>query len=123
MAKRVLDVGNCNMDHGSLTRLLTREFDVEIVRAHKIDDALAAMEKGAFDLVLVNRQMDRGGAPGLAIIEEIKRRPETSATPVMMITNFAEHQQTAVASGAEPGFGKSELDSPSTRERLAKFLA
>lgn len=123
MPKRVLDVGNCNMDHGSLSRRLQQEFEVEIVRAHAMNDALLAMERQTFDLVLVNRLMDRGGAPGLAIIEEIKRRPETATTPVMMITNFAEHQQKAIASGAEPGFGKNELLAASTRDKLAKFLA
>lgn len=122
MAKRVLDVGNCNMDHSSITRLVAGEFQAEIVRAHAKTDALAALEKQQFDLVLINRLMDRTGEPGLEIIQEIKRRPEISATPVMMITNFAEHQETAMKNGAEPGFGKREMGSADTREKLAKFL-
>jgi CheY-like chemotaxis protein len=122
MSKRVLDVGNCNMDHSSIRELVTG-FGAEIVRAHGMADALTALGKQTFDLVLVNRLMDRSGEPGLEIIEEIKRNPDTSATPVMMITNYREHQQKAVDHGAEPGFGKKDLHSEETRQKLARFLA
>lgn len=122
MAKRVLDVGNCQMDHSALKSLLTDGFQVDIVRAHTRADALGALSKQPFDLVLVNRLLDRDGDSGLEIIREIKRQPEWSATPVMMISNFPEHQQKAVESGAEPGFGKRELHSPATREKLSRFL-
>ena len=43
--------------------------------------------------------------------------------PVMLVTNYPEHQQQAIAAGAEPGFGKAELASPATLAKLAKFLA
>jgi CheY-like chemotaxis protein len=122
MAKRVLDVGNCNMDHSSISQLLKTNFQAEIVRAHTLSEAVGALHQQVFDLVLVNRQLDRDGSPGLAVIEQIKRDPETSTLPVMMITNFAEHQQKAIASGAEPGFGKKDLHSAETHEKLAKFL-
>ena len=37
-----------------------------------------------------------------------------AATPVMLVTNYPEHQQAAVEAGAEPGFGKDVLRSAET---------
>jgi hypothetical protein len=39
-----------------------------------------------------------------------------------MITNYPDHEASAIAAGAEPGFGKRSLHTPETRARLAKFL-
>lgn len=123
MTKRVLAVGNCSADHGAIAATIKRAFGAEVVRAHGRDDALAAMHRGPFELVLVNRILDRDGSDGLDVIRAIKATPEGGAVPVMLITNFAEHQQTAIAAGAEPGFGKAELGSADTRQKLARFLA
>jgi hypothetical protein len=41
----------------------------------------------------------------------------------MLITNYADQQETAVTAGAEYGFGKKQLYDQDTQERLAKFLA
>jgi CheY-like chemotaxis protein len=76
-----------------------------------------------FDLVLVNRLLDRDGSQGLDIIRKIKSHPDLSVVPVMMLTDYPEHQQRAVEAGAEPGFGKSELHSPETLDKLRRFLA
>ena len=76
------------------------------------------MEARKFDLILVNRILDRDHSDGLAVIHHAR----TSGTPVMMITNYAEHQQRAQDAGAEHGFGKAELHRPETMKRLAGFL-
>ena len=121
--KRVLDVGQCSLDHGAIRRLVEGRFGAQVVQAHQVHDALAALRGGAFDLVLVNRKLDIDGEDGLKIVKAIKDDPQFSSTPVMLVTNFAEHQQTAVAAGAEPGFGKAQLDDPATHEKLGRFLA
>ncbi len=41
----------------------------------------------------------------------------------MLISNFQDAQQEAVAAGAFPGFGKSQLYDDSTSERLRDALA
>lgn len=120
--KRVLDVGQCSLDHGSIRRLVEGQFGAQVVQAHQLHDAMAALRGGAFDLVLVNRKLDIDGDDGLKIVKTIKADPQLSSTPVMLVTNFAEHQQTAVAAGAEPGFGKAQLDDPATLEKLSRFL-
>ena len=86
-------------------------------------DTLAVLETTEFHLILVNRQLDRDGSNGLAVIQRIKSSPELASLPVMMITNFADHQELAVQAGAEQGFGKRELGDPATREKLASFLS
>lgn len=120
--KRVLDVGNCDLDHGTLTRYLQQHFQVEVVRARLRDEALATLRQQPCDLVLVNRLLDEDGSEGLEVIRQIKADPQLARVPCMLISNFPESQQAAVAAGAEYGFGKKELDMPQTRQRLARFL-
>jgi CheY-like chemotaxis protein len=120
--KRVLDVGNCQPDHASLRRLIEGGFGAKLVQAHGPEDALAELHAGKFDLVLINRKLDRDYTDGIEIIKAIKADPAIAATPTMLITNYVEHQDAAVAIGAERGFGKLEFDLPTTRERLSKFL-
>jgi two-component system, chemotaxis family, chemotaxis protein CheY len=122
MSKRVLAVGNCGFDHGALAQWLQREFAAETVAAATADEALRAARSEPLALVLVNRVFDADGDSGLALIEKLKADPDTRALPVMLITNYPDHQATAVAAGAEPGFGKSALRDPATRERVARFL-
>ena len=123
MTRRVLDVGTCGFDHGRIRALLTAAFGAEVQPARTAAETLAALENGSFDLVLVNRVLDADGSDGVALIQSIRSHPQTGATPVMLISNFPEHQQRAVAAGAEPGFGKRELTAPETREKLQRFLA
>ena len=123
MAKRVLDVGNCDYDHSQLRALIEGEFAAKVVRCHGAEDALADLKASPADLVLVNRLLDRDHSEGLEIIEQIKADPALAATHCLLLTNHAEHQQTAIAAGAEPGFGKAELSKPTTRKILAKFLS
>ncbi len=122
MPKSVLDVGNCSPDHYSISRLLSTHFDVDIVQTHGEVDTLDQLKARPFDLVLVNRIMDRGGENGLEIIERIKGDESLKQVPVMMITNFPDHQDLAVAAGAEPGFGKRSLQDAETLQRLSTWL-
>ena len=98
------------------------QFGAEVVPAETADDALAALEHEKFDLVMVNRKLDADYSDGIEIIRRIKADPKLSATPCMLVTNYPEHQQAAVAAGAEPGFGKLAYHQPETHEQLAKFL-
>jgi two-component system chemotaxis response regulator CheY len=123
MTKRVLDVGNCTPDHAAIRRLLEETFRVSVIQAHGADDALAQLQAGQVDLVLVNRKLDQDYSDGLDIIRAIKTDPKLAAIPCMLITNYPEHQDEAVAAGALRGFGKKELRSPATIERLAAVLS
>lgn len=120
--KRVLDVGNCPPDHAAIRSMVQRSFSAEVVQAHGLEDTLASLREDRFDLVLINRKLDHDYSDGLPIIQAIKSEAGLQAVPVMMVTNDADHQQTAVEVGAEPGFGKSQLDDRATVERLRPFL-
>jgi CheY-like chemotaxis protein len=121
--KRVLDVGNCSMDHGAIRRLVEGQLGAEVVQNHTQTEALETLRRGRFDLVLVNRKFDRDYSDGLELIRAIKSRPELAEMPVMLISNYEEYQQAAVEAGALRGFGKSELGSLETAERLREVLA
>ncbi|MEX2186866.1 MAG: response regulator [Pirellulales bacterium] len=120
--KRVLDVGNCRPDHAAVRSLVEGGFAAEVVQAHGLNDALSALRGGRFDLVLVNRKLDRDDSDGIEIIKAVKADATLADTPMMLITNYAEHQDAAVAAGAHRGFGKLEFDLPDTRKRLAAFI-
>jgi len=122
MSKRLLDVGQCVPDHAAIQWLVERQFGAEVVGADDLKQTLDALGQSSFDLVLVNRKLDIDHSDGLEIVRRIKTDPQWAAVPVMLVTNYPEYQQQAVASGAEPGFGKAELSSPATLERLARFL-
>ena len=123
MTRRVLDVGQCNPDHAAISRLLNEHFDVEIVRAHVESDTIAALQSGDFDVVLINRKLDRDYSEGLNILQLIKSDSAMSNVPVMLVSNYPESQESAVAAGAVYGFGKAELGNPDVVKRLAAILA
>lgn len=120
---RVLDVGNCGHDHGQISRMLERNFGAVTATADTPDEALERLAREQFDLVLINRKLDHDYSDGIEVVKRIKSDPKLKDTPVMLVTNYAEHQAAAVAEGALPGFGKLELGSPATRERLSAVLA
>src|SRR5437762_1497069 len=123
MPKHILDVGQCVPDHAAIRRLIESQFGAAVEQTHEMADTLARLRQSKFDLVLINRKLDIDYSEGLEILEAIKSDPQLAGTPVMLVTNFPEHQQRAIEAGAVPGFGKDSLNSPQTRERLAKFCA
>ncbi len=121
--KHVLDVGNCNPDHATVTTFLSKHFEVVIDRAKLPLDAMAQLRAKSYDLVLVNRKLDEDYSDGMEIIRQMKADPALEQVPVMLITNFAEHQDAAEAEGALRGFGKLEYGEPATLEKLRAILA
>lgn len=122
MPKRVLDVGQCVPDHSSIRHLVESNFDAQVVQAHNHEEALSELREGEFDLVLINRKLDRDYSDGIEILKAIKADAAIADVPVMLITNYADHQELAQAAGGEPGFGKDALSTPMVREMLAPYL-
>ncbi|MGN6133273.1 MAG: response regulator [Aureliella sp.] len=116
---RVLDVGNCGHDHGQISHMLRRDFGALCVAVDTAEQTLERLSSERFDLVLINRKLDHDYSDGIEIVKRIKQTPELADLPVMLVTNYPEHQEEAVAAGALPGFGKQQLQSPVTRQRLA----
>lgn len=118
---RVLDVGQCDYDHGNISTLLRTQFGAEVVRAQTAEAALSHLRQGSFSLMLVNRLFDQDGDSGLELIKKVKQEQKLGV-PVMLVSNFEDAQSQAVAVGAEPGFGKAALKAPPTLEKLAAHL-
>lgn len=123
MPKRVLSVGQCVPDHSGISRFLRAQFGAQVEGVDTGPEALQKLRGERYDLVLINRKLDIDYSDGLPILETIKADPELAETPVMLVSNYADAQQQAVAAGAEYGFGKSEYGKPEVVERLNRFLS
>jgi CheY-like chemotaxis protein len=121
MATVVLSIGQCGFDDSRLSGLVRDTLGASMDRAHSAGDAIRKLAEKRYDLVLVNRIFDGDGQSGVAFVSEIRR--QENPPPVILISDYADAQQAAVANGAMPGFGKSSLSSPETAERLKKALS
>lgn len=122
MAIRVLSVGQCDYDHGSISRLLSQRFQATVDPAETAAEALQAVARERYNLVLVNRLLDWDGSEGLEVLQQIREQQGTSAPPVMLVSNLAEAQAASVAAGGVAGFGKNALQAPQTLELLRPYL-
>lgn len=103
--------------------MLTTSFDVEVIKADTLTDTLQQLKTNEVALVLINRKLDIDYSDGIEILHSLKADPVLKSVPVMLVTNFEEHQDQAVSAGALRGFGKLELSDAKTQERLAEVLA
>lgn len=120
---RVLLIGHCSSDSGALKRVV-REVDpsADVQSVHDEQSLDAALRDGV-DLLLVNRVLDYGFADGSGVSmlkRVLARYPKTRG---MLISNLPDAQESAVAVGALPGFGKSDLWSPHVRTLLRSALS
>lgn len=122
MSKRVLSIGQCGPDHAALAGFIQSRFDAIVEAADHYPDAARKLAQGDYALVLVNRKLDVDYSDGVDVIQRLKTDSASAETPVMLVTNYADHQATAQAIGAELGFGKLELDDERAGKRLAPFL-
>jgi CheY-like chemotaxis protein len=119
---KVLDVGNCNPDHASIGKMLTSNFDVQVLRANNAAETQGILAAEPIQLILVNRKLDEDYSDGLEIIKQLKADPKFASIPVMLVTNYDERQQQAMELGALRGFGKLSLTSPDTISRLRQVI-
>ena len=122
MSQTVLSIGQCRPDNAAISHFLTSGFDVSVISTDLLQDSLDALRSNDVDLVLINRKLDADYSDGMEILKAIKTDPELADVPVMLVSNFADWQEQAVAAGAEYGFGKAELNSPETAERVRAVL-
>jgi two-component system chemotaxis response regulator CheY len=121
----VISVGQCGYDNSRI-RSLIRSIDstVEIKETDSHQETMEILASlGEAALVLVNRVFDMDGASGMEFISQLKsKESEFAAIPVMLVSNYEKSQAEAIANGAIPGFGKSELQSVETRRKIESVL-
>jgi CheY-like chemotaxis protein len=118
----VLDIGNCGFDQSRMQRLLTQHFDVTVNGVDTLAQLQQAATAGDVALILVNRVFDRDGSDGLEFLATLAQTAQLASVPKMLITNYPEYQARAVASGAQPGFGKNDLGSTAWVDLLSQYL-
>jgi hypothetical protein len=116
MAAQVLSVGSCSADDYRLKRLVREQIDADFASVSTAAEALEAVKEQDFDLVLVNRIFDWDGTQGVDFIAMARNAGVKSA--MMLISDYEDAQARAVANGALPGFGKSQLHDPALGELL-----
>jgi len=121
--KTVLSIGQCRPDGAAIGFYLQSTFSARVVTADVAEEALRTLAGQPFDLVLINRVLDADGGDGMEILKSIRNQAQYDTLPVMLVSNYAEWQQKAVAAGAVSGFGKAELNRPETRSKLAAILS
>jgi two-component system chemotaxis response regulator CheY len=120
--KRILSVGQCDVDHASISEMLKLHWGAETMPVKTLGQALEAVRHHAFELILVNRILDADGTSGLDVIKRLKTEDASKGTPIMLVTNFPEFQTDAVQMGALPGFGKAALHDYETIAKLNEVL-
>jgi DNA-binding NtrC family response regulator len=117
---RVLSVGQCGFDSASIERLFTQDFSAKVESVDTASDAIGRLQSETYNLVLVNRRLDLDGSSGVALLEQLhSKAPEV---PVMLVSDKPDAQAEAVSKGALPGFGKSALRHPETKQRIRAAL-
>ena len=118
-------MGQCGYDNSRI-RSLIRPIDstVEIRETDSHQETMEVLASlGEAALVLVNRVFDMDGSSGMDLISQLKSKESEFATiPVMLVSNYEKSQAEAIANGAIPGFGKSELQSVETRQKIESVL-
>jgi len=119
---QILSVGQCAADHHMISQFLGRSLGAEVSSADSAREAIDAVRKESYHLVLVNRVFDRDGNSGLELIQALKADPATSKVPVMLVSNHPDAQQAAEQAGAYKGFGKADLGSDRALEAIRQSL-
>jgi CheY-like chemotaxis protein len=122
MKKNVLNVGQCGPDDSSIRRLIENQFPATVSSADTQRQAFEMALQNSYDLILINRILDADGSEGMQLLRDLKADPRTQSIPVMLVSNYHQVQQAAIAEGALPGFGKATLNTEATTEELGKIL-
>ena len=109
-------------DEGAIVRSMTLKLvssNFDVTAAYNGADALAILQKGTFDLILLDLMMPK--MDGFGVLEEMKARGDT--TPVIVLTNLSqeEDKKRVEAYGARY-FVKSNISLSQIVERIKEIL-
>ena len=122
MSKKVALIGHCGPDSSYLRMaVMQASKGVKVIGADERDELQKLLEDGV-DLLLFNRELGYGfdEEKGVDVIKRL--RVEHPNLKMMLVTNYPDAQQAAIAAGALPGFGKRELGSPRVVQLLKDAL-
>jgi hypothetical protein len=113
----VVLIGHCGPDAWAIRSAIRNALrDVEFRDVTDVERLAEAMIDA--DLLLVNRVLD-GSFRDTSGVELIRALADAGgAPPMMLVSNYEDAQAEAVAAGARPGFGKTQLYDARTRELI-----
>ncbi|MEM9066072.1 MAG: hypothetical protein AAGB51_11345 [Planctomycetota bacterium] len=121
-AKHVALVGHCGPDSFALRDAIGSAVPGAEIRMVN-DEASLRVALPEVGLLLVNRLLD-GSFPTQSGIELIRTMIASgTAPPAILVSNFPDAQQEAEEAGALPGFGKRDLYTAETGQRIRAALA
>lgn len=115
----VLHAGNCGPDSWALESLLKELGVKQISSAESAAEVTQLLQNHSFNLVLLNRVFDSTGELALDLLRQL---PPEKRSKCMLISNYPDAHQAAVALGARTGFGKQQLRDSKTRTMLQSAL-
>lgn len=122
MSKTIVLVGHCGPDSSYLKLAASNAVKgVSVVSADDEQQLNRYLTAGA-DLLLVNRLLDYGfkATEGVALIARLRRtHPHLK---MMLVSNYEDAQQAAVAVGALPGFGKREIGTARVKQLIQQAV-
>ena len=127
-AKTVVLVGHCGPDSSFLkmaVRSASPGATVGMADSDaELDAALGASASGDArpDLLLFNRVMEPGfsAESGVEVMRSV--RAKNPDVKMMLVSNYADAQQSAVDAGALPGFGKNDIGQEKAKTALREAL-
>lgn len=104
-----------------MERLWRDRLGAKVINANTGEQAIAKLQKGDIDIVLVNRVLAADGSSGVELIPDLIQAAD--GVPVMLVSDIEEAQAQAVKNGAKRGFGKAELESEETLKLVEQTAA
>lgn len=117
---RILDVCPCSFDHADMRKTIARVCTASVDQVRTGADAMKHIQQHPYDLVLINRTLD-GPMDGLSLLAAL--RSQAVPPPMMLISNYADAQASALALGALPGFGRAKIDDPVSAQQIRRALS
>jgi two-component system, chemotaxis family, chemotaxis protein CheY len=123
MAQKVVLIGHCGPDSSYLRMAVASALPgAQVTSADDESELRRAIDAGA-DLLLLNRLLDYGFKENEGTELIARLRQSHPGLKMMLVSNYDDAQQAAVAAGALPGFGKRDIGSPKVKQRLRDALA
>jgi two-component system chemotaxis response regulator CheY len=120
--RKVILVGHCGADAAYLRIAVSCATKSVSIIAADDDESLQHQIDAGADLLLINRLLSYGFETdeGVDLIKQLhQKHPRVR---MMLVSNYPEAQQAAVAAGALPGFGKSQIGAAHVKEMLRTVL-
>ena len=122
MKPSVMSIWQCAPDSGLLERFF-QQLGAECVSVADEAQARHILEERHWKLVIANRAFDSDGSSGIHVPAMFAKMALDGDPVFMLVSNYQDAQDEALACGLTRGFGKAELRTAELKERIKLILA